>query len=517
MKRLLGIAVILLGAFVLMGCETKTTATATFTVGEDGITTDGITFSMTITDPDEEITGTITVRLYDAAGDEVTSRTIASEDDWEDITFSGLENDQTYTIKVHATIGRNTAVIGERTFSPLSTATNEITTAEEFLAMRDNRSGNYVLMNDIDFTDVEFTSPFTSSFSGTFDGGGFTLSNITFTKINSYTGVFGYISSGTVSNLILDGVTIGTPEEPLLMATSSRVGIFAGYVSSTSASIENITIRNSSINYEMSSKVQAYAGAIVGENCGDILNVTIEDTSVQLLAKSHGIVKLGGAVGMLYEGATLKEIKSDATVIFELAATPHREVDRGFLILVGGLIGDNNAIGQSDAVENIYSTGDVTVTNLDFNTDPENTEGRYEVFVGGLAGSTNAVIKNAFYGGSISFDHQKNDHDDDVVKVFGVGGLFGRYLSNMASANLLRVGTDQTITVTVSADVNIFLSQLAGAKSVSGTIDGFVYGEEHLVLNDVSKTAEYNVTVIADITDFFDSWMAEAFQTVYPD
>jgi hypothetical protein len=516
MKRLLGIAVILASVLLLFGCGTKTQATATFTVGEDGITTDGITFSITIDDPEGEITGTVTVRLYDEDENEITSKAIAGEEDWENITFSGLENDVTYTLKVHATMGRNTAVIGEKTFRPLSTATNEITTTDEFLAMKDNRSGTYVLKNDLDFTDVEFTSPFTSSFSGSFDGGGFALRNITFTKVNSYTGVFGYIASGTVKNLTLDNVSIGTAEEPLLMATSSRVGILAGYISSTSAVIEDITITNSSINYSSSSTVQAYVGAIAGENRGSVTGVSIVDTTVSLTGTSHGKIKVGGAVGMLYEGATLREVGSEADVTFELAATPHREVDRDFNILVGGLIGDNAAINISDAVDNVWSTGNVTVTNLDFNTDPENTAGRYVVYVGGLAGSSNAVLSNAFYGGSISLDHQKNDHDDDVVKVFSVGGLVGYYLSRYQSANLVRMGDGQTITVTVSDDVNITLSQLAGHTSGVGTLEASVFGETHLELNGVSKTAEDNVTVITDITGVFDTWAEEAWQAVYP-
>lgn len=515
MKRLIGIAVILLGAFVLVGCQTKTAATATFVVGEDGITTEGITFSITISDPEEEITGTITVRLYDPEGEEIDSRTLTTEEDWTDISFTGLDNDVTYIIKVHATIGRKTAVIGERTFSPLSTATNEITTAEQFLAMRDNRSGNYVLKNDIDFTGVEFTSPFTSSFSGTFDGGGFALSNIAITKVNSYTGVFGYVSSGTISNLVLDGVTIGTAQEPLMMATSSRVGILAGYISSTSATIENITIRNSTINYEMSSTVQAYVGAIAGENRGDILNITIENTAVGLLAKSHGIVKMGGAVGLLYDGATMKEIRSDASVTFELRMAKSSDAFEWYMI--GGLIGDNKATTGATSVENIYSTGDVTITNLDFNTASDMTETiRYEVFVGGLAGSSDGPVTNAFYGGSISFTHQKNDYEDSIVKIFAVGGLFGRYNSNTASMKLVRVGTGQTISVNVSDDVNAFLSQVAARPSGSAVIEAFVYGEEHLNLNDVSVILGDTVTLITDITDIFDTWMAEAFQTVYP-
>jgi hypothetical protein len=443
--------------------------------------------------------------------------TIIWDSDMDDLVFGGLSKSTTYGIQILLVRDNQELTIGETTFTTKSVLNREITTPEQFLAMKDNRSGTYVLKNDLDFTDIEFTSPFTSSFSGTFDGDGFTLRNITFTKVNSYTGVFGYIASGTVKNLTLENVSIGTAEEPLLMATSSRVGILAGYISSTSAVIEDITITNSSINYSSSSTVQAYVGAIAGENRGSVTGVTIENTTIALTGTSHGKIKVGGAVGMLYEGATLREVGSEADVTFELAATPHREVDRDFNILVGGLIGDNAAINISDAVDNVWSTGNVTITNLDFNTDPENAGGRYTVYVGGLAGSSNAVLSNGFYGGSISLDHQKNDHDDDVVKVFSVGGLVGYYLSRYQSASLVRMGEGQTITVTVSDDVNVALSQMIGYTSGDGSLEASVFGETHLELNGVSMVGEDNAPVIMDITGLFDTWTEDAWRTVYPD
>ncbi|MFP4177565.1 MAG: hypothetical protein ACLFTZ_02265, partial [Acholeplasmataceae bacterium] len=218
MKKWKTATLILVIMLALTGCsseEEETTATADFIIGEESVTTDSITFDIEVDDPDEVITGSIFARLYEEGEDEpVTSRELKAAADYEDITFSRLDNDQSYVIEIEATVGRDSFVIAEESFRPLSTETFTIETTEQFLDMENNRAGNYVLENDLDFSDVDFVSPFRVSFMGSFDGNGHTLSNITFSDITTYTGVFGYVSSGSIKDLVLDRVTIGTPEEP---------------------------------------------------------------------------------------------------------------------------------------------------------------------------------------------------------------------------------------------------------------------------------------------------------------
>jgi hypothetical protein len=101
--------------------------------------------------------------------------------------------------------------------------------------------------------------------------------------------------------------------------------------------------------------------------------------------------------------------------------------------------------------------------------------------------------------------------------VFSVGGLFGYYLSRYQSASLVRMGEGQTITVTVSDDVNVALSQMIGYTSGDGSLEASVFGETHLELNGVSMVGEDNAPVIMDITGLFDTWTEDAWRTVYPD
>ncbi|MBU1141378.1 MAG: hypothetical protein KKG64_02520 [Firmicutes bacterium] len=510
MKKYLGIIFGILFLVILAGCEPKTSATATFY--DVDIQQTIIILSVEVTDPDLEITGAITVKLVKPDGTVANSKVIVTEDDYIGITFSALDNTLTYTIEVHATVERDSIIIGSESFTPLTALDIHITTPEQFLSMNTNRSGHYVLDNDLDFSDIAFTSPFTASFSGTFDGQGYTISNITFTQIATYTGLFGYVSSGTIKNLVIDHVTIGTEAAPLSMATSSRVGILAGYISSSTSAIEDITITNSEINYSTASTVQAYVGAVAGEFRASMTGVTVDNVKINVTSTSYGKIKIGGAVGLLTEDARLKEVNVNADITFTMAGNLLKNKD--IQINIGGVIGDHNARNYNKAVENIASISDITV-NLDFGTAPDTTSGNYAVYVGGLIGFAQSNVTNAFFGGSITLDHEKNENETLVNKAFFVGGLFGFYSSNKTIEQTVRLGNGQTIDVTISDDVSLKASQTFGHKVTTIAQNVGIFGETYLVINAASEVDGDPSTIYTDLDDYFTSdWIQAAYDAV---
>jgi len=288
----------------------------------------------------------------------------------------------------------------------------------------------------------------------------------------------------------------------------------AGYVSSATAIIENVEIINSVMNITTSSTVQAYVGGIVGENKASIIGAELSNVNIHVKSLSYGKVKLGGAVGYMTEDAILKEVKSDANVSFELAAlnTKNKDIQAN----VGGLIGDHNARNISKSVENIFSIGDVDVT-LDFGTLAETTSGIYSIYVGGLAGIAYSNIINAFYGGSMSLTHVKNTNEAETTKTFYLGGLVGFYGSNKAMTNTVRVSDSNTITATVSDDVNLKASQTFGQKSSTTVQVAGVYGDLHLEVNGLSEVGTDTSTVYVTLVGYFTGdWMQDAFDAVYP-
>ncbi len=511
MKKIIGIVFSIFVLVLLTGCQTKTDITATFY--DVDVSQTSIVFSIEVNDPSNEITGAVSVKLMKPDGTLANNKDLFEEAEYENISFIGLDNSLNYTVEVYATVGRDAVLIGHASYTLLSAETIHITTTEQFLDMDSNRSGSYVLDNDLDFTDVSFSSPFSASFSGIFDGQGYTISNVSYSVMATYTGLFGYVSSGTIKNLVIDQMHIGTAAEPLHMNTSSRVGILAGYVSSSTAIIENITITNSEIDYSSSSTVQAYVGAVAGEFKGNMTNVTVDNTSIELLATSYGKIKMGGAVALLSDDATLKEVKTNASITFNLEGNLIK--NRNLSINIGGVIGDHHAINKSKSVEDITSSSDITV-NLDFGTAVDTTSGNYAVYVGGLAGFSSSNILNAFYNGSITLIHEKNDNEVEVNKAFFVGGLFGYFGSQYkVNEQLVRYGDLQTIDVTVSDDVNLKASQTFGGTNTTVEQLIGIFGDQSLMINAVSEVLSDPSTVYTDMTDYFTSdWIQTEFDEV---
>ncbi len=83
-----------------------------------------------------------------------------------------------------------------------------INTPEELAAYSNkSMSGNFQLGADLDMSETEMKP--ISTFSGSFDGGGHTISNLTVsaTGTNGLAGLFGQLNSGSeVSNLILERI-----------------------------------------------------------------------------------------------------------------------------------------------------------------------------------------------------------------------------------------------------------------------------------------------------------------------
>lgn len=508
MKKILGIILIIFAVLFVSGCTKKTSAIATFFDVEVEQTV--IVLSVEITDPDEEITGAITIKLLRTGGTVVNSREVVEEEDLIDITFSALDNSLEYTVEVHATVGRNSVLIGTSAYRLLPAGTIYITTPEQFLNMGTNRSGNYVLDNDLDFSGISFSTIFTSPFSGSFDGQGFTIKNINFTKISTYTGIFGFVSSGRIKNLVLENINIGTVANPLVMTTSSRVGILAGYVSTATAVIENITIKNSVISYSTSSTVMAYVGAVVGELRADMKDIKVDQVDIYLTSTSHARINIGGIVGFLTETALLNRVETNANIHFTMAGEDIK--NQNVVINIGGVIGKHSATLNNNAVQDIYSTGNITV-DLDFGTAEDTDDAYYAVYVGGLVGIANRNIINAFFAGSIFVNHEANENEAEVSKSIFVGGLVGSYGSNRVTEQTVRINNGQTIELNISEDVDLHASQTFGDNASTVEQNIGLYGERHLNINSISVIDSDESDIYENLDEFFTSdWMEDAYQ-----
>jgi tetratricopeptide (TPR) repeat protein len=135
----------------------------------------------------------------------------------------------------------------------------EISTKEEFLAIANNLSGNYVLTADIDLENIEWVN--LGKFSGTLDGRGHRVYNIAHSNGGDATfGIFeDIIAGGKVSRLVLEG-------------TITDAGAWAGAICVRNYGI----IENCIIKLNISSLGQyGYIGGVVCDNNSIIRNCLV--------------------------------------------------------------------------------------------------------------------------------------------------------------------------------------------------------------------------------------------------
>ena len=107
-------------------------------------------------------------------------------------------------------------------------------------AAQKDRSINCTLTADIDLTGKDWTPIGTSSgnsYTGTFDGGGHTITGLTVTTNDQFVGLFGYLNSaGTVKNVVMEGIQI---------TSNHMFGCTGGVVGYSWGTIENCSVSGS--------------------------------------------------------------------------------------------------------------------------------------------------------------------------------------------------------------------------------------------------------------------------------
>ena len=192
---------------------------------------------------------------------------------------------------------------------------------------------NITLEKNIDLTGKDWTpigTDYDNSYKGTFDGGGHTITGLTFTTNDEYAGLFGWLNrAGTVKNVVMEGVQI----------TSNQIygGSIGGVVGYSWGTIENCSVSGS-----VSGTV--YVGGVVGAQIDGSI------TGCSSSATVKGMVDVGGVAGQTNSSATLTACYATGNVIIEMAPAKN--------IAGGGLVGMN----AGSSLLACYATGNVTST-----------------------------------------------------------------------------------------------------------------------------------------------------------
>ena len=246
---------------------------------------------------------------------------------------------------------------------------------------------NITLTADIDLTGKVWTpigTDYDNAYTGTFDGGGHTITGLTVTTNDEYAGLFGYLSNfnnaaGTVKNVVMDGIQI---------TCNHRSGYAGGVVGYSWGTIENCSVSGS-----VSATVSV--GGVVGvQRDGSI-------TGCSSSATVKGTLYVGGVAGWTNFGATLTACYATGNVIIEIAPTQN--------ISGGGLVGFNDGI----SLLSCYATGNVTSTG----------SSTVNVYIGGFCGYNSTTVTACYWKNNQEqgIGYKKVGTVTEVTKVDGTG------------------------------------------------------------------------------------------------
>ena len=279
----------------------------------------------------------------------------------------------------------------------------QVWTAEDLAGVNDHLDAHFVQKADIDLASWgywETLGSWGTYFTGTYDGEGHTIQNLTCTgkdsdteeKYEHYTGLFEYMDGATVENLVMRNF--------VLEDSGGFSGCLSGWADD--CTVRNIRVFNSSYSGEAN---------CVGGLLGGVFNITMENVYVEcdITYEETGWTTgtyIGGIFGELFldNGSpedTVEQVYYKGTINLNSGPGSHS----------GGFAGQVNA-GSSDVVSIEQVGVDVTIAS---------PEGAGNFLIGGFSGCFygNVRLENCYVRGQIDpGDASGADH---------VGGFIGDF------------------------------------------------------------------------------------------
>ena len=222
---------------------------------------------------------------------------------------------------------------------------------------------NITLDKNIDLTGKDWTpigTSFDNSYTGTFDGGGHTITGLTITTKDQFVGLFGYLNrAGTVKNVVMEGIQI---------TSNHMFGNTGGVAGFSWGTIENCSVSGSV------SGTKCVGGVGGAQKAGSI-------TGCSSSATVKGTVDVGGVAGEKWGSMTACYATGNVTL----------EIDSPKNLSGGGLVGFNGG----SSVLACYATGNVTSTGSSTGN----------VHIGGFLGDNYTTVTACYW---------KNNHEQGI-------------------------------------------------------------------------------------------------------
>lgn len=344
--------------------------------------------------------------------------------------------------------------------------------------MQEDLTANYILMNDIDLSGINWT-PITKRgypFTGTFEGNGFTIRNLTVNAEQYDNGALFYQNEGTIQNLRVTG-------QINLTSKSGIVRFAASLAIYNKGTIYNCT---SAAGITAGGDMPVRVGGLVSENKGTVDYCRY--TGTIHASAGGGEISVGGITYINDNSATISHCENVGIILAESGnSTEVKDTISSLVnessIHLGGIAGKtdwHSTIDQCRATCTIRITG----------------ESYYEYwYIGGIVGSGFvATFSNCCFNGTLSINVDIKDVASGIYKVGGLAGD-GGYESKYENCYVSGVITDSSPSL---GGVPAWLAsdapgcEFTACYYPAGTLDPFV-------LNKPSEEKGYTAVPLASM------------------
>ena len=251
---------------------------------------------------------------------------------------------------------------------------------------------NITLDKNIDLTGKDWTpigTSFDNSYTGTFDGGGHTITGLTITTKDQFVGLFGYLNrAGTVKNVVMEGIQI---------TSNHMFGNTGGVAGFSWGTIENCSVSGSV------SGTKCVGGVVGAQKAGSI-------TGCSSSATVKGTVDVGGVAGEKWGSMTACYATGNVTL----------EIDSPKNLSGGGLVGFNGG----SSVLACYATGNVTSTGSSTGN----------VHIGGFLGDNYTTVTACYWKNNHEQGIGYNNKVTEATKVDGTDVTWQKAVATMNTA-----------------------------------------------------------------------------------
>lgn len=302
-----------------------------------------------------------------------------------------------------------------------------IASAGDMAMIARDPAAHYRVVNDFSAAAYGLWSPI-ASFTGTLDGGNYTISDLTIDGSNFEAAIFAYTENATIKDLKFENVSIEA-------SNATTVGVVVGEANTTI--ISNVHINNATIT------TTADASATIGTIAsGASLNTVISECSAtNLTIDAPGCSTVGGIIGASRTGSAVKACAVNGAITADSN--------------IGGIAGSTST--------------DCSVVNCHVNTDinGKNT-------IGGIVGAADrGGIHLCFVEGSLTATEGNWNGN------YSVGGVAGSLASAWADPDSITIAEDPWKGYVVSHNV-VALSEIKSEAGAAHRVIGFSRYEEDL-------------------------------------